>query len=99
MKPKDLLSVVPAGALARRLFGAPRRTHNLGGSVDQYVVDLTCKGTGSNGITNFRVGGDRNGSDYYGAYWSNLTTSQISLVRYVDDVHCSQVRARIWVYP
>jgi hypothetical protein len=75
------------------------RTHNLGGNVDQYVVDLTCKGTGGNGITNFRVGGDRNGSDYYGAYWSDLTTSQISLVRYVDDVHCSQVRARIWVYP
>jgi hypothetical protein len=73
--------------------------HNLGGNVDRYVVDLTCKGTSGNGITNFRVGGDRNGSAYYGAYWNNLSTSSIVVLRYVDDVHCPQVRVRIWIYP
>jgi hypothetical protein len=74
-------------------------THNLGGDVDRYVVDMTCRETGGREVNNYRVGGDRSGVDYYGAYWNDLTTSQIVVVRLVDDVSCPQVRIRIWVYP
>jgi len=75
------------------------RTHNLGGNTDRYVVDLTCQRSGGAGVSNWGVGGDANGSEYYGAWWSNLTTSAITLHRWDDDSDCPNVRVRIWVYP
>ena len=75
------------------------RTHNLGGNADNYVVDLTCKTSGGAGVNNWGAGGDANWEEYYGAWWSNLTTSSITLHRWNDDTDCPQVRVRIWVYP
>lgn len=79
--------------------GASRTlTHNLGGSVDHYVVDLTCNGAGA-GLNNWGVGGDANWEDYYGAWWSSLSTTQITIHRWDDDTDCPHVRVRIWMYP
>ena len=78
------------------------RSHNLGGDVDNYVVDLTCwkSAGGGAGVNNWGVGGDvGDAGEYYGAWWSNLTTSDITLHRWDDDTDCPQVRVRIWVYP
>jgi hypothetical protein len=79
--------------------GSSTRTHSLGGNTDKYVVDLTCKNSGGGGINNWGVGGDANSPDYYGAWWSNLTTSSITLHRWDDDTDCPNVRVRIWIYP
>lgn len=86
-----------SGWVAIGLNATTTRTHNLGGSVDDYVVDLTCKSV-ADGVNNWGVGGDWNDTEYYGAYWYNLTTSAITVKRMGDDVSCPQVRVRIWVY-
>ncbi len=79
-------------------LGATRDlTHNLGGSVDNYVVDMTCKS--SSGLNNWGMGGDANWEEYYGAWWSHLTTTGIRLHRWNDDTDCAQMRVRIWMYP
>jgi hypothetical protein len=79
--------------------GEADRTHNIGGNVDNYVVDLTCKTAGGSGINNWGVGGDANDPDYYGGWWSRLTTTGIRLHRWDDDLDCPQLRVRIWAYP
>jgi hypothetical protein len=72
--------------------------HNLGGNTDNYVVDMTCRGS-TMGVSNRYLGGEKDGSNYYGAWWWNLTTSTIAVTRRTQDVDCSNVRIRIWVYP
>jgi hypothetical protein len=72
--------------------------HDLGGSAENYVVDMTCSGP-TLGITNFGSGADYNYTEHYGAYWSGLTTSNITIHRMDDDVDCGEVRVRIWMYP
>jgi hypothetical protein len=86
-----------SGWLAIGLNATSTRTHSLGGSVDDYVVDLTCKSAGD-GINNWGSGGDWNWEEYYGAYWYNLTTSTITVKRMNHDIACPQFRIRIWVY-
>jgi len=71
-------------------------THNLGGDVDKYVVDFACKVGGNAGIRG--IGGDYSGTQYWGAYWDDLTSSQIELVRWAGDFSCPQMRVRIWMY-
>jgi hypothetical protein len=79
--------------------GSVVRDHNLGWMLDNYVVDLTCRrSSGGAGINNWGVGGDANWEEYYGAWWSNLTTSSITLHRWDEDSDCPQVRVRIWMY-
>jgi hypothetical protein len=73
------------------------RTHGLGGNVDNYVVNLTCKSV-AEGINNWGDGGDWNWTEFYGAYWYNLTTSAITVKRMNHDISCPQFRIRIWVY-
>jgi hypothetical protein len=75
------------------------RTHNLGGNADNYVVDLTCRNTGGAGVSNWGVGGDATDSEQFGAWWSDLSTTSITLNRNADDADCPEVRVRIWVYP
>ncbi|MCI0477033.1 MAG: hypothetical protein L0Y55_12360, partial [Anaerolineales bacterium] len=78
------------------------RTHSLGGDVDDYVVDLTCKTTTGIGVNAHGLGG----LTWYawdtlywgGAYWAELTSSSIKVRRYGNDDSCEQVRIRIWVY-
>jgi hypothetical protein len=88
-----------SGWVTLGLGASVNRTHNLGGNTDNYVVDLTCKRSGGSGVNNWGVGGDANGDEYYGAWWSSLTTSSITLHRWTQDEDCPQVRVRIWVYP
>jgi hypothetical protein len=75
--------------------------HNLGGNVDNYVVDMQMKHPGNLGIHNFGFGG----WDYYmegfarkGSFWRNLTTSSVEVIRQIDDYGTDSVRIRIWVY-
>jgi hypothetical protein len=76
------------------------RTHNVGGNVDNYMVDLTCKTSGTSGINNWGVGGDvGDAGEYYGAWWSRLTTTSIRIEPWDHDTDCPQVRVRIWRYP
>ena len=80
------------------LGGSATLTHDLGGDVENYVVDMTCKHTTS-GINNWGMGGDANWEEYYGAWYTNLTTTQITLHRWGEDTDCPQARIRIWMYP
>jgi len=72
-------------------------THNLGGNVDNYVVDMQMK-AGGTGINNANIGTNSTGEYWYGAYWSNLTTTRIRVHRFRDDLTAEQIRIRIWVY-
>ncbi len=72
--------------------------HNLGGNIDNYVVDLTCQ-HGTYGRHNWGLGGDSNSPETYGVYWLDLTTSEITVRRESQDGECPQVRVRIWMYP
>jgi len=71
--------------------------HNLGGNVDNYVVDMQMKHSGSAGINNLNIGTD-DGAGWFGAFWRNLTTTSITVYRESDDVAAEQIRIRIWVY-
>jgi hypothetical protein len=72
-------------------------SHSLGGSADNYVVDLICKSV-ADGVNAWGVGGDWNGSELYGAYWYDLTNSAVTVKRMGNDVGCPQIRVRIWTY-
>jgi hypothetical protein len=78
--------------------------HNLGGNVDNYVVDLWFKeidGAG-HGINNHGYGTDTTQTavtdDRRGAHWHGLTSTQIKVTRMKDDNFADQIRVRIWVY-
>ena len=79
--------------------GATRTlTHNIGGSEDDYVVYLWFWDETIGKHIRY-IGGMEMG-DYdawVGAYWSHLTTSQIRITRYSDDIRVDQFRVRIWV--
>lgn len=80
--------------------------HDIGGNVDNYVVDLQFDGEA--GISNAFYGTEYHttpaSSDYVstmtnrGAYWCRLTTTQIEVYRAVMDSYANKVRVRIWVY-
>ncbi len=72
--------------------------HNLGGVIENYVVDLTCQSVDM-GINNFGSGGDYNNTEFYGAYWKSLTATHVTITRLATDLDCGQVRVRIWMYP
>jgi len=63
-------------------------SHNIGGSVNNYVIDLWWKGA---------TGLIHPGSNEF-AYWSAVTSSQIHIIRAFDDSVVNSVRVRIWVY-
>ncbi len=66
-------------------------THNIGGNVDSYVVDLQCK----------TVSGDINkvvGISESVYLWDQLTTSTIHIYRGNSDVTAARIRIRIWMY-
>jgi hypothetical protein len=70
--------------------------HNLGGSLENYFVDLWFEYNGDR--HNKYYGGFQTGGDWRGAYWHHLTTSQIQVTRWHNDTSVGQVRVRIWVY-
>jgi len=74
--------------------------HNLGGNVDNYVVDLQFKDF-AGAIHNKYMGSQYwklENQHWDGAYWHHLTTSNIKVSRGQTDDAIDQVRVRIWVY-
>ena len=73
-------------------------THNIGGTLDNYVVDMQFRAKSSAGINNWGYGSLEAGGLFYGAYWHELTTASISVSRQASDTAADEVRIRIWVY-
>ena len=85
-------------------------THNIGGNVDNYVVDLQFKDLDQGwGINIIKIGGDERVTSgeccegfyvvsSWGAYWSNLTTTTINVGRNIYDPFGDHIRVRIWAY-
>jgi len=73
-------------------------THNIGGNLDNYIIDLSFYDSYSAGRHNKFSGGEIwNGSDNdWGAYWSNLTGTTINVHRMEDDPMVDEFRVRIW---
>jgi hypothetical protein len=79
-------------------------THDVGGNVNGYVVDVEFKDTGGQLAThNAGLGGDfldPSGESAttaeHGAHWQRLTSSTIQVVRQQYDPYVTQVRVRIW---
>jgi len=73
--------------------------HNLGGNVDNYVVDMQFKGElAFYGINNYEIGSDFSDNGFTGIYWRDLNTSHIKVDRCTNDFTNNRVRIRIWVY-
>ncbi len=74
--------------------------HNIGGTVDNYVVDMQCKDVDASwGISNYGVGGDlRSSFSGVGAYYHKLTTQSITVGRQDEAYVPDRIRIRIWVY-
>jgi len=79
--------------------------HNLGGDIDDYVVDMQYRND-SSGVNQRYYGGvdvgthpppRNNANDRVGAYWRSLTTSTITVYRRPEDIYAESVRIRIWV--
>lgn len=82
-------------------------THNLGGTLNHYVVDMQYHSPDVNGINQRYYGGadfgtnpapGANPEDRVAAYWRSLTTSTITVYRRLEDGFASRVRIRIWDY-
>jgi len=73
--------------------------HNLGGTPDDYAVELWFRDTdtGGIGINSFGAGGLEVGGNFLGAHWQNLTDTTVEVVRRRDDAFADQVRVRVWI--
>jgi hypothetical protein len=73
-------------------------THNLGGTVEDYQVQLWFLDlpAGGYGINNFGYGGIEADGIHYGTYWQNLTPTTIQVVRGPVDGTADMVRVWIW---
>ena len=85
--------------------GGMTLTHNLGGNIDNYVVDLTFKeGTNVNtrglGLDLYPVGsGETAGYGDTGTFWKWLSPTDIQIGSTLNSLqHVDQIRVRIWVY-
>lgn len=74
-------------------------THNLGGNLDDYAVELWFRDTetGGIGINSLGLGGLEAGGNFLGAHWQNLTDTTVQVVRRSDDTFADQVRVRVWI--
>lgn len=72
--------------------------HPVGGNVDDYTVGLWFKDLDDGyGINQRAYGGIEYGDGtYQGAYWRELTTSTVTVVRYPDDIFADRVRVCIY---
>jgi hypothetical protein len=72
--------------------------HNLGGTAEDYLVQLWFLDlpAGGLGIHVFGYGGIEAAGANYGAYWQNLTATTIEVVRMADDTTADRVRVWIW---
>ena len=76
---------------------AKELTHNIGGNVEDYVVDMTFKNQNSIHIIGFGCYRESN-YETRGANWQQLTNQKIRIFRAEEDESISQIRIRIWVY-
>ncbi|MFQ5594880.1 MAG: two-component regulator propeller domain-containing protein, partial [Anaerolineae bacterium] len=74
-------------------------THNLAGDPAQFAVDLWQRDNRSDGlgIHHRAYGGMNVAGQRQGVHWQNLTDSNITVVRWLDDVATSQIRLRVWI--
>jgi len=72
-------------------------THNLGGSVDDYIVDVKFQDTtlGGLGVHQYGFGGLEADGAFHGATWRNLTNSTIEVQRSGGDALVHRVRVLI----
>jgi hypothetical protein len=71
-------------------------THNLGGNVNDYIVDVSFRGPGDFEIHHLGYGDAF--PDFHGTYWGGLTSDKIGVERGVNENGIvDQVRVRIWV--
>ncbi len=74
-------------------------SHDIGGHPDNYVVDLQFASTNGPGRHQQGYGGYEDNLGYdRGTVWRLLTSSQITVFRWPDDLSTDSVRVRIWVY-
>lgn len=73
-------------------------THNLGGDVGDYAVELLFRDTdvGGLGVHSFGYGGFENTGQWQGGYWYDLTDTNITVHRMVNDETADRMRLRIW---
>ena len=77
--------------------------HNLGGNVDEYLVDMQYRSPGD-GVNQRYYGGADFGAkiaigsenDRVGAYWRSLSSSSVVVYRRPNDIYAPQLRLRIW---
>jgi hypothetical protein len=75
-------------------------THGLGGSVDNYVVDIQLREGSSRHIMGLGGLSDAATSNNdEGGWWRNLTTTSVEICRNYSDYLLDSIRIRIWVYP
>lgn len=77
--------------------GLTHINHNLGGQVDNYVVDIVSRDDpgGTWGINNQGLGSY---PEQRGYFFANLTTNSMWVYREMNDTSSDEVRVRIWVY-
>jgi len=78
-------------------LGTLTLTHNLGGDVNDYIVDVQFYDSGGFGVNHRFYGRDKVDSTELGAYWYGLDSDSIVLYRSADDTNVDQMRVRIWV--
>jgi len=77
--------------------------HNLGGNVDDYLVDMQYRSPGD-GVNQRYYGGADFGAkiaigsenDRVGAYWRSLSSSSVVVYRRPNDIYAPEIRLRIW---
>jgi hypothetical protein len=96
-----------SGWVALNQDQASTLTHSLGGSADDYVVDMQYR-SAADGVNQRYYGGadfgvnpapGHNANDRVGAYWRSLSSTTITVYRRPDDTYAPEVRVRIWIRP
>ncbi|HNT24693.1 MAG TPA: hypothetical protein PKM21_10035 [Anaerolineales bacterium] len=73
-------------------------THNLGGDVDDYAVEMWFLDTDNDlGMNRRNYGGAEAGGQWYGAHWERLTNTTISVYRQPNDNAADRVRLLVYI--
>lgn len=73
--------------------------HNVGGNLDNYVVDFQAKSEISfNGPHNWGIGMEGRSGVEYGHWYDSLTTTSIKISNGPDTWPDNELRVRIWIY-
>jgi len=71
-------------------------THGLGGNIDDYVLDMRFQDTGTYFKNHFFYGSIYGKQTKAGAYYQNLNTSSLEVVRELNDGVAPYIMLRIW---